>query len=66
MAFIPRGATQFDGGGVKWLARRHRWGLRGDYRLLAAQSKDNAPSFLGRNTRDGHRVYGSVLVNLTP
>jgi hypothetical protein len=26
----------FVTGGVKWFARNHRWGLRGDYRLIAA------------------------------
>jgi hypothetical protein len=32
------------GGGVKWYAGR--WGLRGDYRFIAVQSKDDAPAFL--------------------
>jgi hypothetical protein len=52
------------GGGVKWFARNGRWGLRGDYRFLAVQSKDDAPSFFGRDTRYGHRVYGAVIVAL--
>jgi Outer membrane protein beta-barrel domain len=50
------------GGGVKWFAGR--WGLRGDYRFMAVQSKDEAPVFFGRETRYGHRVYGSVLLNV--
>jgi hypothetical protein len=50
------------GGGVKWYAGR--WGLRGDYRFVAVQSKDDAPAFFGRETRYGHRVYGAVLLNL--
>ena len=50
------------GGGVKWYAGR--WGLRGDYRFIGVQSKDDAPEFFGRATRYGHRVYGAVLVNV--
>jgi hypothetical protein len=50
------------GGGVKWYSGR--WGLRGDYRFIGVQSKDDAPAFFGRETRYGHRVYGAVLVNL--
>jgi hypothetical protein len=50
------------GGGVKWYAGR--WGLRGDYRFVDVQSKDDAPAFFGRETRYGHRVYGAVLVNI--
>lgn len=50
------------GGGVKWYAGR--WGLRGDYRFVVVQSKDDAPEFFGRETRYGHRVYGGVIVNL--
>jgi hypothetical protein len=50
------------GGGVKWF--RGRWGLRGDYRFIAVQSKDDAPSFFGQETRYGHRVYGGVLLNV--
>src|SRR5437867_11966457 len=51
------------GGGIKWLARNGRWGLRGDYRFIAVQSKDDAPAFFGQETRYGHRVYGGVLIN---
>jgi opacity protein-like surface antigen len=51
------------GGGVKWYAPNNRWGLRGDYRFLATQSKDDAPAFFGRETRYGHRVYGAVIIN---
>ncbi len=50
------------GGGLKWYAGR--WGLRGDYRFVAVQSKDDAPAFFGQETRYGHRVYGGVIVNL--
>ncbi|HEY5617302.1 MAG TPA: outer membrane beta-barrel protein [Vicinamibacterales bacterium] len=50
------------GGGVKWYAGR--WGLRGDYRFVGVQSKDDAPAFFGQETRYGHRVYGAVIVNI--
>jgi hypothetical protein len=51
------------GGGVKWYAPNGRWGLRGDYRFMATQSKDTAPAFFGQDTRYGHRVYGAVIIN---
>jgi hypothetical protein len=51
------------GGGVKWFSGR--WGLRGDYRFVAVQSKDDAPAFFGRETRYGHRVYGGFIVNVS-
>lgn len=50
------------GGGVKWYAGR--WGLRGDYRFIAVQGKDEAPAFWGTETRYGHRVYGGVILNV--
>ena len=50
------------GGGVAWHAGR--WGLRGDYRFIAVQSKDDAPSFFGQEERYGHRVYAGVLLNI--
>lgn len=50
------------GGGVKWYAGR--WGLRGDYRFIGVQSKDDAPAFFGQEPRYGHRVYGAVIVNV--
>jgi hypothetical protein len=50
------------GGGVAWHAGR--WGLRGDYRFIAVQSKDDAPAFFGREERYGHRVYAGVLLNV--
>jgi len=50
------------GGGLKWYSGR--WGLRGDYRFIAVQSKDAAPEFFGQETRYGHRIYGAVLVNV--
>jgi hypothetical protein len=50
------------GGGVKWFAGR--WGLRGDYRFIAARSRDDAPDFFGKETRYGHRVYGGIILNL--
>ena len=51
------------GGGVKWYAPKGRWGLRGDYRFMATQSKDDAPAFFGQDTRYGHRVYGALIIN---
>jgi opacity protein-like surface antigen len=51
------------GGGVKWYAANGRWGLRGDYRFIATQSRDTAPAFYGQDTRYGHRVYGAVIIN---
>jgi len=50
------------GGGIKWYAGR--WGLRGDYRFIGVQSKDDAPAFFGQEPRYGHRVYGAVIVNV--
>ena len=50
------------GGGVKWYANK-RWGLRADYRFVAAQSKDDAPAFFGRETRYGHRIYGGITLD---
>jgi hypothetical protein len=50
------------GGGVKWYAGR--WGLRGDYRFIGVQSKEDAPAFFGRTNRYGHRLYGAVLVHV--
>ena len=50
------------GAGVKWYGSRI--GLRGDYRFIAVQSKDDAPAFFGRETRYGHRVYGGVVINI--
>ena len=52
------------GGGVKWYAPNGIWGLRGDYRFMATQSKDSAPAFFGQDTRYGHRVYGAVILNV--
>jgi hypothetical protein len=51
------------GGGLKWYAPNGIWGLRGDYRFIATQSKDDAPAFFGQDTRYGHRVYGAVIIN---
>src|SRR5258708_29489742 len=51
------------GGGVKWYAPNSRWGLRGDYRFIASKSNNDAPSFFGRATRYGHRVYAGVIIN---
>jgi Outer membrane protein beta-barrel domain len=51
------------GGGVKWYAPNNRWGLRGDYRFVAAKSKDDAPEFFGQDTRYIHRVYAGVVIN---
>ena len=54
--------TSNVGGGIKWYAGR--WGLRGDYRFITVQSKDDAPAFFGQETRYGHRVYGGVILNI--
>ncbi|HEX7283555.1 MAG TPA: outer membrane beta-barrel protein [Vicinamibacterales bacterium] len=50
------------GGGLAWHAGR--WGLRGDYRFIAVQSKDDAPPFFGTEERYGHRFYAGVLLNV--
>jgi hypothetical protein len=50
------------GGGVKWYAGR--WGLRGDYRFIGVQSKDDAPAFFGEETRYGHRVSAAIILNV--
>ncbi len=50
------------GAGVKWYAGR--WGLRGDYRFTAVQSRDDAPEFFGREARYGHRVYAGIVLNI--
>jgi len=51
------------GAGVKWFHSSGRWGVRGDYRFIAARSKDDAPAFFGQDTRYGNRVYGGVVIN---
>ena len=51
------------GGGLKYYFN-DRWGVRGDYRFFAVRSKDDAPSFFGRETRYGHRVYGGLVFNV--
>ena len=56
--------TSNVGAGVKWFTGR--WGLRGDYRFLAVEAKDDAPAFFGQERRYGHRVYGAILVNVGP
>lgn len=48
------------GAGVKWYFGR--WGVRGDYRFFAIDSKDDAPAFFGRNNRYGHRLYAGILL----
>ena len=50
------------GAGVKWYSGR--LGLRGDYRFIAVQSKDDAPAFFGQERRYGHRVYGGIVINV--
>lgn len=50
------------GGGLAWYAGR--WGLRADYRFIAVQAKDEAPSFFGAEERYGHRLYAGVLLNV--
>jgi Outer membrane protein beta-barrel domain len=51
------------GGGAKWFAPNGRWGLRGDYRFFALESKENAPDFVGPDSRYAHRIYGAVVIN---
>ena len=49
------------GGGLRWYLN-DRWGLRGDYRLLAVNDNADAPQFFGRDrVRFGHRMYGGLL-----
>lgn len=50
------------GGGVKWYFGKV--GLRGDYRFITVQGKDDAPAFFGQERRFGNRVYGGLLLNL--
>jgi opacity protein-like surface antigen len=53
--------TQNVGAGVKWFSSQH-WGLRGDYRYIIVDKKDNADPFFGLNeNRFGHRISGSLL-----
>jgi len=40
-----------------------RWGLRDDYRFLITKSNNDAPSFFGRDSRYGHRLYAGVIIN---
>jgi len=54
--------TSNVGGGLKWYAGN--WGLRVDYRFIAAQGKDDAPAFFGPENRYAHRVYGGFLLNI--
>jgi hypothetical protein len=56
--------TSNVGGGVKWYAPNGRWGVRGDYRFQAVQSKTNAPAFFGQQNRYSNRVYGGVIINV--
>jgi outer membrane protein with beta-barrel domain len=53
------------GGGVKWYAN-NRVGFRGDYRFIMVRSTDTAPAFFGLENRYGHRVYGALVLNVTP
>lgn len=60
---ITSSITLFDGdigGGLKWYST-HRWGLRGDYRLLMIQGSNAAPPFFGQTVRYGHRAYAAVF-----
>ena len=48
------------GAGVK--AYFGRWSVRGDYRFLIVDAKNDAPAFFGRaDTRYGHRIYGGLV-----
>jgi hypothetical protein len=53
------------GAGLKWYVN-HRMGFRGDYRLIMVRSSDTAPAFFGQDTRYGHRIYGGLVLNVTP
>jgi hypothetical protein len=48
------------GGGAKIYFGR--WGVRGDYRYVAIDSRENAPAFFGRENRYGHRLYGGLFL----
>jgi hypothetical protein len=49
------------GGGMKWFASRN-WGLRGEYRLMVLDGKEDAPAFFGRESyRYGHRISAGLL-----
>lgn len=52
------------GAGLK--AMFGRWGLRGDYRLLAIDPGETPPDFLGTDTRYAHRVTAGVVITLSP
>jgi opacity protein-like surface antigen len=54
--------TSNVGGGVKWYFGKV--GLRGDYRFITVQGKDDAPAFFGQEKRFGNRLYGGLLLNL--
>jgi hypothetical protein len=72
LTFLERASVGIDktetfltgnvGAGLKWYAGR--WGVRGDYRLVAVRSRDDAPAFFGNETRFGHRVYGGVVIDV--
>jgi hypothetical protein len=65
---IDNSATFFTsnvGAGVKWYAGQ-RLGFRGDYRFIMVRSNDTAPAFFGQENRYGHRVYGGLVLNVTP
>jgi hypothetical protein len=51
------------GAGIKWYAANGRWGLRGDYRFIAARANDNTPAFFGPDARFANRVYAGVILN---
>jgi hypothetical protein len=53
------------GAGVKWYAN-NRVGFRGDYRFIMVRSSDTAPAFFGQENRYGHRIYGGLVLNVTP
>jgi hypothetical protein len=65
---VDSNATFFTGNigaGVKWYAN-NRVGFRGDYRFIMVRSSDTAPGFFGQENRYGHRVYGGLVLNVTP
>jgi outer membrane protein with beta-barrel domain len=49
------------GGGVKWFSARH-FGVRGDYRFMMVDNKNDAPAFFGTENRYGHRVQAGFIL----
>lgn len=52
--------TSNVGGGVRWFST-NGWGLRGDYRAMIINRRDEAPVFFGQEKRLAHRVSASII-----